>query len=264
MDRQSPFVKRKKITTWKKMIQLYSERGPAGVLRHIRAVLWLRAHAWWDRRIRNLNTNDETASNVVLDEVSIRGPNRDAGIDYEPAPWSVLDWVQEALPQPTAEWSFVDFGAGKGRVVLHASRLPYGNVVGVEFAKELVESAQELLEAAPIIRAGSVEIINQDAAEYKLPDTSVVAFFFNPFDPPVINRVATTIAQSYKECPRPIYIVYLNPVHHDVFDDLEDFNLVKLAWSTGLKFRALSPNSVRLYATREATSREALEAGLSS
>ena len=234
-----------------KLANLLRSRGVASTAQHVRTVLLHRAHAAWDKR-NGSRAADWTANKVELAELDIKSPNRSAGVHYLPTPWSVLEWMHEALPEAKPQWSFVDLGAGKGRTLLSAARRPYGRVIGVEFASELVEVAQKNVAMDRSLVAESVEVAHCDTASYDLPKSPLVVFMFNPFGLPVIECVAAAIERSYAETPRPIIVAYLNPAHHQVFDAMEHLQEAKLPWPLATKFRFFSPYHLSLYATPEA------------
>jgi hypothetical protein len=53
-----------------------------------------------------------------------------------------------------------------------------------------------------------VEIVEGDAAEYQIPDSPVVAFFFSPFFGELLSRVLGNITSSWNANPRPMYIIF--------------------------------------------------------
>ncbi len=223
----------------------------SGALRHTRTAALHRAHAALDRHLRSDGRRDVTAAKVELDQVTIASPNRGAGVHYLPTPWRVLDWLHETLPEPTPAWSFIDFGCGKGRVLLSAAQRPYGRVVGVEFAAELAAAAHANLAVMAGRQASAIEVVEGDASQFALPETPLVAFLFNPFGSPVIDRVAANLARSYAEAPRPMLVAYLNPRHARVFEAMPGFSEVRLPLALAAKFRLLSPYGLRLFATPE-------------
>jgi len=194
---------------------------------------------------------EATAGKTELAELTIESPHREDGVFHLATPWAVLDWLHEALPENKADWAFVDLGAGKGRAVLAAARRPYRRVVGVEFASELADAARRLIASAEGLRAGSVEILHMDAAQYELPEGPVIVFLFDPFDSPVIKQVAASIARSYAQDPQPIVIAYLNPRYPTVFADLDAFTPVKPGGRPALLLRLFCPYDLELHATRE-------------
>ncbi len=211
-------------------------------------------HAWStiDRHRHPSARDDGTADKVELDTVTIASPNRSIGVHYLPTPWRVLDWVHAALPEPMPGTTFIDYGCGKGRVVLSATARPYQRVVGVEFAVELAEAAREIVANLNQPAAGSVEIHQGDATLFEIPETPIVAFLFNPFGPPVIERVAANLSRSWRKSPRPMIVAYLNPVHETAFAAVRGFSRLRLPLMSEARFRCLSPYRFAVYATPEA------------
>jgi SAM-dependent methyltransferase len=127
-------------------------------------------------------TETEGVRNIAsLDVVS--SPNARHAVRYDP---SSADWVRgqiARLPIDHARYSFVDFGSGKGRVLLVAAGFPFEEVIGIEFSRELHEIALRNIARFPAAaaRAGAVRSICGDAATFELPRSDLVCYFYNPF-----------------------------------------------------------------------------------
>ncbi|MEZ5818788.1 MAG: class I SAM-dependent methyltransferase [Hyphomicrobiaceae bacterium] len=240
------------IAPWRKLAAVLKQGGVANALRHYRTVALHRAHAALDGRFHPYAADDATTGKAELDTLTIESPNRDIGVHYLPTPWRILDWVQETLPEPDPSWTFVDYGCGKGRVVLSAARRPFGRVVGVEFASELAAIARVNVANLSYQVAHSVEVVEGDATRFTVPDGPLVAFLFNPFGPPVLDRVAEALARSWQRTPRPIVVAYLNPLHETAFARLGAFSHVPLFGIDAMRFELLSPYRLALYATPDA------------
>jgi SAM-dependent methyltransferase len=223
-------------------------------LRRYRRKALHKLHLAIDRSVHG-DSIDLTAASIQLDDLAIDGANREAGRFYLPTHWALLSWLHAGLPGNKADWTFVDLGAGLGRATLAAARQPYAHVVGVEFAGELAATARAVISVSGGIKAGSVEILQMDAARYELPDGPVIVFMFDPFHPPVIDEVARSIARSYAREPRPIIIAYLLPSHAALFDALDCLNETRLRWGPALLFRLLSLYPLKVYATPEGLAR---------
>ncbi len=65
-----------------------------------------------------------TKDPVPLAGLTIRGNNREHGHDYRPSPCRLFEWTIAALDYDLSRLTFVDHGAGKGRVMLLASQYP--------------------------------------------------------------------------------------------------------------------------------------------
>jgi hypothetical protein len=54
-----------------------------------------------------------------------------------------LVWAIKALDIDCREYGFIDYGSGRGRLLLAADRFPFKEIVGVEFSRPLHEEACE-------------------------------------------------------------------------------------------------------------------------
>jgi SAM-dependent methyltransferase len=110
---------------------------------------------------------------------------------------------------------FVDFGCGKGRVLALASQYPVRRIVGVEIAQRLADEARLNVERfkGPR-RCNQVEVWCGSAADFPIPPDSSCLFFYNPFRGEVLARVFANIAASLDEFPRPLRILYANPLRY--------------------------------------------------
>jgi SAM-dependent methyltransferase len=117
------------------------------------------------------------------------------------------------------DYTFVDFGSGKGRVLLLASAFPFRRVVGVEWSQELHEVALRNLVTYTGPRVcNEVESFCMDAAEFPIPSGKAVLYFYNPFKGDIMVRVLLNVGRSLEADLREIIIVYMNPRRRDIFD----------------------------------------------
>ena len=144
------------------------------------------------------------------DELRLRGGNARHAVEYFGTPALVFRRAISGIDP--RRFTFVDFGAGKGRVLLLAAARPFLRVEGIELADELhreavrnVARARERgLMRAPIITH------HQDAAAYELPPEPLVLYLFNPFGAPVLDRVLDNVERSLRRSPRAIYAIYVS------------------------------------------------------
>lgn len=162
----------------------------------------------------------KTASYTYLDELMIDNPNKKFGIRYQPTTHKRMRAMFGNLPKDLSEFTFVDFGSGRGRVMLFASQFNFRCVVGVEFSEELHRSALENVAATATHprRCKNIQPLNLDATSYQLPESALVLYFFDPFRGSVMQQVLDNIRRSYLESPRKIYLMYLAPVHEDLVE----------------------------------------------
>jgi SAM-dependent methyltransferase len=144
---------------------------------------------------------------------------------YEPTPVAEAEAMLDAIPPPIDAATFVDVGAGMGRVVLLAARRPFKTVVGVEISPALVQVARENLARCedPQRRCRDVRLVRADAAAYRFPRGPLVLYLYNPFSAPVLERVLERLADG----ARDVTLVYHTALEREVveshgFDVVDD------------------------------------------
>lgn len=132
---------------------------------------------------------------------------------YEPTPADAFRKMIGTLPASLEDFTFVDFGSGKGKVVLLASAHAFRRIVGVELWPDLHQIARKNLRRyRGEVRCRSVELVCCDAAEYPIPEEPAVFYFFNPFRENVLSRVLENIRASLDRHPRPVFVIFYAPV----------------------------------------------------
>lgn len=190
-----------------------------------------------------------TQDPVSLSELTITGANREHGHDYRPTPCQLFEWTLAAIDYDLSKLTFVDYGAGKARVMLLASEHPFAAVGGVEFAAELHDAATMNIQQYPRSRmqCRNVECVLEDAALVGAPDGEAVHYFFNPFSREVFAEVLHNLVVSYRQRPRRLYLILIDPVATDLVDQSGVFTRLELPLQERLKVRLLSPYDVAIY-----------------
>ncbi len=156
----------------------------------------------------------DTCSPSELSDLTIAGNNRERGARYQPTRVVPLRKLFRAIRPMLPEQSvLVDFGCGKGRILLVASEFGFKEIRGIEFAHELCEIANKNKEVYKR-RAGSgydCRIIEEDVSNYAINPDENVFFMFNPFDETILKKVLFNIAASLRNHPRKVLIIYCNP-----------------------------------------------------
>ena len=163
----------------------------------------------------------ETERVSEIGSLNIDSPNAKYAIRYQPSSPEVVRGILSRLNIRYDEFTFVDFGAGKGRVLLIGSEFPFAQVIGIEFSPELVKAAQENIEkfASPLQKTTHIHVLLADVTDYEIPEVPLVCYFYNPFQKPILDQVASRLHLSVKKCQREIYLVYVEPKHREVFDE---------------------------------------------
>lgn len=165
-------------------------------------------HRFADRRFDRIH-NVDTCGILFNDDLTVVGNNRASGLEYEATPVRALDGMLAQIGTEFSEFTFVDYGCGKGRTLLLASLHSFRRIRGVEFVKELQEIAARNIEHfdPPGRKCHDVEAILQDGAEYQIPDDNCVFYFYFPFREDVFRVVVNNIVSSYRRRPRKMYFI---------------------------------------------------------
>lgn len=161
----------------------------------------------------------DTAGEMPLEKLSIDSSSRLQGYPYGPMPMAIFNQIMKKLKIRYEDYVFIDLGSGKGRILLSASRYPFREVIGVEFARELHEAAEKNLQIYRRRHKGQRwRVEHGDAAEFRFPDENIVLFLFNPFGEPVLRKVLDNIETYVRDFGKSIYVVYSNAVHGAMLD----------------------------------------------
>lgn len=170
----------------------------------------------------------ETRKVVHLERLDISSEHKGAGAKYEASSPERFAALVGALTIPFDQFAFVDYGSGKGRVLVMALDFPFAEIVGVEFARDLHEVALENIRRLdPVLpKSRSVTSICADATEYELPAMPLVAYFFNPFDRQVMRAVLARAVESIARASRPMFLVVSGG--SEIADEAEAHGFVRL------------------------------------
>jgi predicted RNA methylase len=151
-----------------------------------------------------------TSGLIHLGSLAIESPNVAHGVDYQPtrARYARLMLHEIKVPKDSV---FVDFGAGKGRILLLAARTgAFRKVVGVEFSADLCRAALDNIDAFQRRQPMDVEfdVVNADVADYQVRPDQNVFFMYNPFDHVIMEHALGRIEESLLQSPRAVWLIY--------------------------------------------------------
>jgi SAM-dependent methyltransferase len=161
----------------------------------------------------------DTGGKIELFDLSIDASTygSDQGYAYQAIFPCLFHRGIESLKIEPGEFVFIDLGAGKGRALFLAQDYLFKRVVGVEFARELVAVCQRniLRRSVNGMKRSPIDILLMDALAYEFPDEPIVLFLFNPFGAEIVSQICKRLYASLKKTPRPLKILYFNPIHDD-------------------------------------------------
>jgi hypothetical protein len=171
-------------------------------------------------RFGDIDFDFEHGVDTTWATVSLRTRLREwlSGGQYQPSEPALFSEILASLPLAVDGFTFIDLGSGKGRTLLMASRYPFRRIIGLELLQEL-----DLIALQNIARyrdhhqkCFNIESYAGDAQRFKFPAEPTVLYLFNPFPRHVWRQVLTNLHSSLLAAPRPVYVIYHNPVHQDI------------------------------------------------
>jgi len=114
------------------------------------------------------------------------------------------------LPHSPESHTFIDFGSGKGRVLLLALGYPFRRVMGIEYSAEFHRVAERNLRLyRGRRRCQEACSLHGDARDVELAPGPLTLYFNNPFDGNVMTPVMAKLQRSLEAAPREVSILCL-------------------------------------------------------
>ncbi|HUK40250.1 MAG TPA: class I SAM-dependent methyltransferase [Candidatus Acidoferrales bacterium] len=199
----------------------------------------------------------DTSSLVPLEALDLTSENRPRAVLYWPSLQRTVEKMLGSLDIDHREFTFVDIGSGKGRVLMMASLYPYRRIVGVELSEKLHKVAERnigLFHPAEQ-KCARIELICGDATRFAFPDDNLVLYFFDPFDAAVMEKVVSNLANSLRTHDRQVFVIYLHARCRTTFDCSPLFELVSESRRVGRQYMAIEYDHCT-YQHRPATAKQ--------
>lgn len=123
------------------------------------------------------------------------------------------------LGQDYSGLSLLDIGCGDGKVINFAMLLKFKKVTGIDLDEAAIERAvkncNKMKEGGCLV---PYDIQCTDAAKYNIPPGTDVIFMFNPFGRQTMEAVLKNILHYCEVNKTEVNIIYVVPVHKDLFD----------------------------------------------
>jgi len=111
---------------------------------------------------------------------------------------------------------------------LMASEFPFRRIVGVELLPELHAAAEQNVREyhSATQKCRAIETICRDARVFDFPIEPVVLYLFNPLPEAGLVQVMEGLQQSLRDHPRPLFVVYHNPLLERVLANAAGLNKI--------------------------------------
>lgn len=202
-----------------KLLKLLQSQGPIGTARHILHAIRSRYRNFFDETLFDWQYGTETSLIEKEDLFSTVEHGSEDFQFYEAIKWHDFRRMVNEIPaSPFEQFTFIDFGGGKGRALMFASKAGFNEIIGVELSERLVEIAKNniaLFQVRTSYRP-EIDVVLCGASQFAIPDQELVIFFHNPFVEETMSSLVSRIADAQREFEKSIYVLYRNPVCHEI------------------------------------------------
>ena len=169
--------------------------------------------------LHDMRLGIRTGKKVRGSELGYRGTTC---VGYSPTRYRNIFKIINSINTPTDRDILLDYGCGKGRVLIVASKHPFQRVIGVELNPKLCAIARQNIQRAhKKLVCKDIQVVNTDAALYSPPADVTHFFFYNPFGSDILSNVLENMRVSLDNNPRDILIITMFPNgnHQSLLDD---------------------------------------------
>ena len=186
-----------------------------------------------DTRIFDYIYNVKTHKDLNINDLKFNSINKKEAFNYETVAIFSIKQILNNIDINKND-IFIDFGCGKGRVLLIASQYKFKKIIGIEFSPELVDIARSNVSICKDYNSFNIDIIKiieGDVLDYKYNNNETVFYLYNPFSNIILDQLCGQIVKSIHHKPRRVYIIYVNPIFDNIiiangFNKIEEINLI--------------------------------------
>ena len=156
-------------------------------------------------------------------------PERSIFYPYEPTPYSVIEELFTKYPFADSD-HLVDFGSGKGRLLIMAAYYSCKNITGYEINSDMYQDSLKNIESFKKKHGiiSHFSILNENAEKIVINDDMNKFYFFNPFHLKVFIKISRLLLESLKKNKRTVYLYLHRPFIRtiDYMNCLSEFELL--------------------------------------
>ncbi|MGH7329664.1 MAG: class I SAM-dependent methyltransferase [Polyangiaceae bacterium] len=141
---------------------------------------------------------------------------RDTGW-YLPLPSAAFAAAMSTIEVPYEDYTFIDIGSGKARVVMMASEYPFKRCLGVERDPDWHAIAKRnfSLWSSPKQRCRDLDVVCEDVMTWEYPHDNLFIVYHNALFEPDLLRFLDALKRSVEAHPRRIVFDYHVPRYTD-------------------------------------------------
>lgn len=213
-----------------------------------------RLYSIYDSRVFDRKYGVETDQIVAVQDLDCATNIKQHAVCYQASKISLLKNILDQVSVECEDFTFIDFGSGKGRALMLAATYGFKRIIGVEVSAKLHKFAQENLSRyrEKTRSSQNFELHSMDARHFPIPlENNTLFYFYNPFDSAVMATVLTNIEKSLTKNHREIFVVYVVPVCAELMDAAKFLKLESSGKMSGDSYHIYSNRGTSLVNIRE-------------
>jgi len=169
----------------------------------------------------------DTRGMIWIDSLDVADRDKQRGWGYMATQPEWFGILLSQLDVDVSQFSFVDFGSGKGRSLLLAAEFPFRQIIGVEFSRQLHEAAEANIQdwRSSTQQCRRIRAVHADATRFALPPSPLILYMYNPFKEDVMREVLANVRADLQSDPRPLLLIYANPTCRTLCDQQDWLHL---------------------------------------
>ena len=160
----------------------------------------------------------DTSRQIGMNALDFPVTLKNDSFHYQASGAHVLDEAVALAGIDPAGYVFIDYGCGKGRVVLLAAAKPFARAIGVEYSALLTDIAEA--NSTIFTQRGGAKVLPEfwqgNAADYAPPAGALFCYLYNSFGAAILHGCLDRLEAAKAQDPsRPILLAYINPQFGD-------------------------------------------------
>ncbi len=160
----------------------------------------------------------DTSRQIGMNALDFPTALKAASFHYQASGAHILDEAVALAAIDPADHVFIDYGCGKGRIVLLAAAKPFARAIGVEYSALLIDIAQA--NSRTFSQRGGAKVTPEfwqgNAADYMPPAGRLFCYLYNSFGAEILQGCLDKLEAAKVQDPsRPILLAYINPQFGD-------------------------------------------------